>query len=129
MEEVADAEGEVVEREGDTQETVEGDNATEEVVGDTEQEEDPETESGQIRSERLKKQNERPRRNTVVQYALRDGHIHKAKVLFSQPKKGGQHSNWVNVQLIGSEEKSLQLIGHIFYGGEKWMTMLVKYCH
>lgn len=55
--------------------------------------------------ERLKKSDTKPRRNTVVQYALRDGHTQKAKVMYDQPKKGGENSDWVNVQLVGTDVK------------------------
>ena len=55
--------------------------------------------------ERLNKSDTKPRRNTVVQYALKNGQIKKAKVLHGQPKKGGQNSDWVNVQLIGTDVK------------------------
>ena len=48
----------------------------------------------------------RPKRNTVIQYALEDNHINKAAVLSYQPKRGGVNGDWVNVRLLGQNEPS-----------------------
>ena len=60
-----------------------------------------------------------PTRNTVVQYCLKDHQsITKAKVLPKQPKKIGKWKDWLNVQVVGKDDR-VQSTGRMFYGGEK----------
>ena len=48
----------------------------------------------------------RPKRNTVIQYALADDTINKAEVLSIQPKRDGVHGDWVNVRRFGENDSS-----------------------
>ena len=59
-----------------------------------------------VRTERLKKSDQKPNTKSTVQYALKNGEITKSHVLSRQPKKDGKNKDWINVQVIGEEKPS-----------------------
>ena len=55
--------------------------------------------------EKLRRSEDRPKNNTIIQYSL-EGHIHKARVLSTQPKSVGKWKGWLNVHVVGENKSS-----------------------
>jgi hypothetical protein len=56
--------------------------------------------------EPLSESNVKPKPKTYIEYSLDDGRSVKATVLSKQPKRKGQHGNWVNIHVDGDDDPS-----------------------